>query len=74
MILCDQKTDFALIFYDYEGKELAKVENTIGMYWYFGGNAQILFGRCMDEVGMGLCFLDLTRPLDELEWEELKAD
>lgn len=74
IILCDQMADCTLTIYDYEGKELAKVANTLGLYWYFGGNSEILFGACADEAGLRLCYLDLTRPLDELKWEELKAE
>ena len=66
--------DCVLNLYDYEGKKLTTVPNTLGMFWYFGGNSEILFGECRAEIGRKLCYLDLTRPLDELQWEELQAD
>ncbi len=74
IVLCRQMSDNILTLYDYEGNELATVPNMLGLHWYFGGNADKLFGECTDEVGLKLCYLDLTRPLDELQWEELKAE
>ena len=70
IILCDQMADCVLNLYDYEGKKLTTVPNTLGMFWYFGGNSEILFGECRAEIGRKLCYLDLTRPLDELQWED----
>lgn len=74
IVLCDQMVDHSLYIYDYEGNELLAVPNTVGLLQCFGGNSELMFGECAVDGGLGLCFLDLTRPLDELEWEELKAD
>lgn len=74
IILCDQMKDHSLILYDYEGKKAATVPNTLGLQWYFGGDSDMLFGQYAGAEGLGLCYLDLTRPLDELQWEELKAE
>ncbi|MCM1539419.1 MAG: hypothetical protein NC254_13605, partial [bacterium] len=74
IILCDQMADGALNIYDYEGNETATVPNTLGMTWYFGGNSECLFGQCTDDLGLSLCFLDLTRPMQDWQWEELKEN
>lgn len=74
IILCDQWEDGGtLTLYDYEGKKIAAVPNTLGMGWYFGGNSDMLFGECWNEY-RSLCFLDLKRPVKELRWEELKEN
>ena len=74
IILCNQMEDHSLAIYDYEGNEIAIVSNTLGLRWYFGGSGDMLFGEFADDAGWKWCFLDLTRPLDELRWEELKAE
>ncbi len=73
IILCDQMTDSTLIIYDYEGKEITTVPNTLGLAWYFGGDSDVLFGECWND-DTSLCFLDLNRPVEELRWEELKEN
>lgn len=74
IILCDQMADHSLTIYDYEGNEIGTVPNNLGLRWYFGGSSDRLFGEFADDVGWKRCFLDLTRPLAELGWEELKAE
>ena len=74
IILCDQMADYGLTLYDYDGMKITTVSNTLGLHWYFGGNAERLFGECAGERGLSLCFLDLTRPVTELQWEELKEN
>ncbi|MCM1539428.1 MAG: DUF5050 domain-containing protein [bacterium] len=74
IIFCDQMADSALIIYDYDGREITTVSNTLGLYWYFGGNSDMLFGEYADDRGSNLCFLNLNRPVEELQWEELKVD
>lgn len=74
IVLCDQMVDHSLYIYDYEGNELLAVPNTVGLLQCFGGNSEMMFGECAEDGGLGLCFLDLTRPLDEQQWEELKTD
>ena len=74
IILCDQMRDHSLTIFDYEGKKLATVQDTVRLDCYLGGNSDMLFGIWGDERGFGVCFLDLTRPLEELQWEKLAAD
>ncbi|MDE5820229.1 MAG: DUF5050 domain-containing protein [Lachnospiraceae bacterium] len=72
IILCDQWEDgAALTLYDYEGKEIATVPNTLGLAWYFGGDSDMLFGECWNDY-TALCFLNLNRPVTELQWEKLR--
>ena len=74
IILCDQWADGStLTLYDYEGKEITTVPNTLGLAWYFGGDSDMLFGECWND-DTSLCFLDLNRPVAELQWEELKEN
>ena len=74
IILCAQWEDGGtLTLYDYEGKEIATVPNTLGLGWYFGGNSDMLFGECWN-ADTSLCFLDLNRPVGELRWEELREN
>ena len=74
IILCDQWEDGStLTLYDYEGKEITTVPNTLGLAWYFGGDSDMLFGECWNDYN-SLCFLDLNRPVEELQWEELKEN
>lgn len=73
IIVCDQWGDGTLFLYDYEGKEIVTVPNTLRLGWYFGGNSDMLFGECWNE-NTSLCFLDLNRPVKELRWEELKEN
>lgn len=70
----DQMGDYTLTAYDYEGKEVFRVTDGLKPTRLFCGNSKIMIGECADELGLRQCYLDLTRPLDELEWEELKAD
>ncbi|MDE5820227.1 MAG: DUF5050 domain-containing protein [Lachnospiraceae bacterium] len=74
IILCDQIADSALIVYDYEGNEIATIPNNVGLHWYFGGDSEMLFGECVDDIGLSLCFLNLRRPIAELRWEELREN
>lgn len=74
IILCDQMEGGNLIIYDYEGTQAAKVSGELRPTWYFGGNSEMLFAECVYDNKTRLCYLDLTRPLDELQWEELKAE
>lgn len=73
IILCAQWKGAALTLYDYEGREVAAVPNTLNVGWYFGGNSDMLFGECWGE-NRSLAFLDLSRPVGELQWEELKEN
>lgn len=73
IIVCDQWGDGTLFLYDYEGKEIATVSNELRLGWYFGGTSDMLFGECWNE-NTSLCFLDLNRPVGELQWEELKEN
>lgn len=75
IIACAQREDgAALTFYDYEGKEIATVPDTLGLGWYFGGNSDMLFGECWRNGNRNLAFLNLNRPVKELQWEELKEN
>lgn len=74
IILCDDMVDGYLIIYDYEGTQIAVVSCDLKPTWYFGGSSDLLFAECVRDNETRLCFLDLTRPVDELQWEELKAD
>lgn len=75
IILCSQsEDDGTLTLYDYSGKKVATVPDTLGLVWYFGGNSQMLFGACVKNGNCGLAFLDLNRSLGELEWKELKEN
>lgn len=74
IIRCDQWEDGGMLtLYDYEGKEITTVPNTLGLAWYFGGDSDMLFGECWNEY-TSLCFLDLNRPATELQWEELREN
>lgn len=74
IILCAQWEDGGkLTLYDYEGNEIATVPNTLRVGWYFGGNSDMLFGECWNE-NPSLVFLDLNRPVGEMQWEELKEN
>ncbi|MCM1190839.1 MAG: DUF5050 domain-containing protein [Butyrivibrio sp.] len=73
IIVCDQMEDNALTFYDYEGKKITTVPNTLNVGWYFGGDSDMLFGECWDAY-TSLGFLDLRRPVEKWQWEELKEN
>ncbi|MCM1190838.1 MAG: DUF5050 domain-containing protein [Butyrivibrio sp.] len=74
IILCDQWGDGGtLTFYDYEGKKITTVPNTLNVGWYFGGDSDMLFGECWDDY-LSLGFLDLRRPVKKWQWEELKEN
>ena len=72
IILFDQIGDGILYIYDHEGKELAEVSSDLKPSWYFGGNSDMLFGECRGDESFRLCFMDLNRPFEELQWEGLK--
>ncbi|MBD5482692.1 MAG: hypothetical protein HDR15_09300 [Lachnospiraceae bacterium] len=72
IILFDQMGGGTLYIYDHEGEELAEVSGDLKPSWYFGGNSDLLFGECRGDESFRLCFLDLNRPFEELQWEGLK--
>ncbi len=72
IILYDQMGDGTLIAFDYEGVEILSVSSEVKLLRFFGGNADMLFGEGADDEGRSLLFLDLNRPVAELQWEELK--
>ncbi|MCM1539426.1 MAG: DUF5050 domain-containing protein [bacterium] len=75
IIRCDSGSDGStLTIYDYDGREITTVSNTLGLYWCFGGSSDMLFGEYADDRGSNLCFLNLNRPIGELRWEKLKVD
>lgn len=83
IIICVQESEsgrrygpesHTLFIYDYEGNKLATVANNIWMDKFYGGNSEILFGRWADETENGVCFMDLTLPLEELHWENFAVD
>ncbi|MBD5533685.1 MAG: DUF5050 domain-containing protein [Lachnospiraceae bacterium] len=79
IIICDQMAGrppygYSLIIYDYDGNRLATVPNNIWLNKFYGGNSEMLFGSWGDESGMGVCFLDLTLPFEELHWENFAVD
>lgn len=74
IILCNHMVDGSLLIYDYEGNQIAIVSDDMKPIWYFGGSSEMLFSECVSDNRVKLCYLDLTRPLDELEWEELKVN
>lgn len=70
IILCDQFLDGSTLnVYDYEGEKITTVPNTVSLGWYYGGDSDMLFGQSWKEDPV-MCFLDLTRPVTELQWEE----
>ncbi|MDE6641895.1 MAG: DUF5050 domain-containing protein [Acetatifactor sp.] len=75
IIVCTHLDDGALTLYDYEGKKITTVPNTLGQHgiWYFGGDSDMLFAECWN-ADTSLCFLDLNRPVKKLQWEELKEN
>lgn len=74
IILCDQRGDGELIFYDYEGTKITSVSDEWEPRWYYGGNSRMLFAECWGGSYSAPCCLDLTCPLEQLQWKELKAD
>lgn len=75
IVLCDLKGDGTLTFYDYEGKEAATVPHDMQqLVIYFGGNSDMLFSECVDDGVLGVYFMDLKKPFDELQWEDLQRD
>ncbi|MCM1103789.1 MAG: DUF5050 domain-containing protein [Clostridium sp.] len=70
IILCDQFLDGSTLnVYNYEGEKITTVPNTVTLGWYYGGDSDMLFGQSWKEEPV-MCFLDLTRPVTELQWEE----
>lgn len=75
IILCDLKGDGTLAFYDYEGKETAIVScNLDALILYMGGNSNMLFSKAVDDGELKWCFLDLKKPLADMQWEDLQKD
>ena len=75
IVLCDHMQDGTLTFYDYEGKEAATVPHHMQqLVLYLGGNSDMLFAECTNDNVTRLCFMDLTKPFDELQWEDLQRD
>ena len=74
IILYDQMGNCDLIAYNYEGVEIFNFLSDVKPMRLFGGNANMLFGEGTDEGGRSLFFLDLNRPVTELQWEELKEN
>lgn len=74
IVLCDIKGDGTLSFYDYEGKEVATVSGALRPLLYLGGNSDMLFAECTNDNVTRLCFMDLKKPLDELQWEDFQRD
>ena len=74
IIIYDQTGGGILYGYSYEGAEIFTVTDGLKPTWYFGGNSDLLFGERADEEGLRMCFLDLNRPVAQLQWEELKEN
>lgn len=74
IILYDQMGDGTLTAFDYEGVEILNVSSEVKILKFFGGNADMLFAEGVNDKGRSLLFLDLNRPVTELQWEELREN